>query len=134
MTNLSCKQYFWLAAALLASAVATQALADDLPLAGLKEKATAETELGKWELVALGPRGDFPFFAEKKELEDVGAGRWDLPVRGIGSYTVGDKAIGLRMSGNREKEDQDKWVLAFAVHGKESGHVQSGRQVGRLVV
>lgn len=47
MTNLSCKRYVCLAAALLASAAATQAMADDLPLAGLKEKATAETDLGK---------------------------------------------------------------------------------------
>ena len=121
MTNLSCKKCFCLAAALLAAAVAMQAMADDLPLASLKEKATAETDLGKWELVALGPRGDFPFFAEKKELEDIGAGRWDLPVRGIGSYTVGDNVIGVRMSGNREKEDQDKWVLALQFTAKKAG-------------
>ncbi len=111
--------------------MATAASADAVPLKEMKAKAKGTTPLGDWSLMAYSGRNDFPFLSNAKELEEVEAGRWVLPVRGAGEVSINDKAINVRSAGMINNDEQDKWLAAVVFAPKEVGdYTVSGKLTG----
>jgi len=94
--------------------------ADEVPLKALQDKTKVDTPLGTWELTAMAPRKEFPFFTDKQALSDVGAGRYDLPVRGVGTLQVTDDLLSIRICGFHNNADEDKWIPMVTFTAKDA--------------
>lgn len=110
-----------LAAALLLHA--TPSRAEPWPLTELGANASGTTSLGTWSLAAVGPRSAFPGLTETNALRGAGGDRWELPASAAGFLAVNAAAnrIGLRVSGEQNKPELDRWAPAILFAPTEGG-------------
>ena len=119
------------AVGLVLGSLAAFARADTWPLAELKTKAKGTTALGNWSLAAFAGRNDFPFLADRKELEEVESGRWALPARGAGEIKIDDTNLNVRSAGMQNNEENDKWLAAVVFTAKEAAsYAVTGKVTG----
>lgn len=107
-------------------------MAEDWPLAKLKEKGVAATEMGEWSLAGYAGRGDFPFLTDRRKLDDVEEGQWVLPNHAAGFLKISEKTIYVRSQGMINNEDQDKWLGAVVFTAKEAGHLAVSGKITRI--